>query len=199
MKSAQLFIDYQNLHLSAHDRFDPFGPIHRSVIHPVMFANCLEKVRNSLVYEAVHIDSIHVFRGQPSNEHEHVAAGRNKAQAAEWTRDRRVTIHSRALRYPRDWPTAPAREKGVDVALAIAFIRAAIETPADVLILASRDTDLLPALEAARTIDGAIVEVGGWEGDSRLRFSGPENKHRLWNTQLKDEHYRNCLDPRTYA
>jgi hypothetical protein len=42
---------------------------------------------------------------------------------------------------PYRWPNVPAREKGVDVMLAVYFVRAAIEKQADILILASRDTD----------------------------------------------------------
>ncbi len=58
-------------------------------------------------------------------------------------------MHNRPLRYPYRWPDVPAREKGVDVMLAIYFVGAAIEAHADTLIIASRDTDLLPAVEMA--------------------------------------------------
>ncbi|TXN29314.1 NYN domain-containing protein [Lacisediminihabitans profunda] len=200
MKTAHLFIDYQNLHLSAHDRFGTLGAaVHQSLIHPGLFATALEKRRNELVYEAVRIEKVHVFRGMPSNQNETVPASRNKAQKAEWTRDPRVVLYERPLRYPRAWPAEPAREKGVDVMLAITFIRAAMEKWADYLILASRDTDLLPALEIAHTIDGAHVEVAGWHGDSRLSFSGVKGGPRLWGTRLEEAEFKASKDPRRYA
>lgn len=194
MTTAHLFIDYQNLHLSAHECFASAMPIHHSLIHPGLFADQVEKVRNGLVHTQVKIERVHVFRGQPSTERELQAASRNKAQRAAWERDRRVSVASRTLRYPRDWPTTPSREKGVDVMLAVTLMRASIERWADVLILASRDTDLLPALEAAKDIDGSIVEVAGWRTLSRLRLPNA----RLWATGLEAEHYEACRDRRQY-
>lgn len=200
MKTAHLFIDYQNLHLSAHERFGAFGdPIHRSLIHPGRFADCLAAIRNERVHEPVKIAHVNVFRGQPSNEREARPAARNKAQTAEWTRDRRVTVHARPLRYPRDWPDEPSREKGVDVLLAISLVRAAIEHPGDVIILASRDTDLLPAIEMARHVDHAIVEVAGWLGDSRLRLKGANHGPSMWCTQLGRAEFDKCRDMRDYS
>lgn len=194
MATAHLFIDYQNLHPSAHECFGGGLPIHHSLIHPGLFADQVQQVRNSLVYSPVTIEKIHVYRGQPSSEREVTPAARNKAQAAEWERDRRVKIHTRTLRYPHDWPDAPSREKGVDVMLAVTLMRASIERWADVLILASRDTDLLPALEAARDIDGSIVEVAGWRPKSRLQIPGV----RMWATGLEADHFDQCVDPREY-
>jgi uncharacterized LabA/DUF88 family protein len=199
MKTAHLFIDYQNLHLSAHDRFGTLGgPVHRSLIHPGLFADVLQKRRNEQVYEAVQIERIHVFRGLPSNNNEPVPASRNKAQKAEWTRDPRVTMYERPLRYPRNWPADRAREKGVDVMLAITFIRAAMEKWSDYFILASRDTDLLPALEIAHQLDSAHVEVAGWHGDTRLAFSGVKGGPRLWGTRLDESDFNASQDPRQY-
>lgn len=194
MATAHLFIDYQNLHLSAHECFEHEMPIHHSLIHPGLFADEVQQVRNDLVHTPVTIEKIHVYRGQPSSEREVVPAGRNKAQAAAWEKDRRVKVHSRTLRYPHDWPDSPSREKGVDVMLAVTLVRASIEKWADVLILASRDTDLLPALEAARDIDGSIVEVAGWRSKSRLQIPHA----RLWATGLDREHYDRCRDTRPY-
>ena len=34
---------------------------------------------------------------------------------------------TRSLRYPRGWPTVPAQEKRTDVALAVDFVKLAIE------------------------------------------------------------------------
>lgn len=194
MATAHLFIDYQNLHLSAHECFEPDMPVHNSLIHPGLFADEVQRVRNGLVHTPVTIEKIHVYRGQPSSEREVQAAARNKAQRAAWERDRRVKVFSRSLRYPHDWPDTPSREKGVDVMLAVTLMRASIEHWADVLILASRDTDLLPALEAARDIDKSIVEVAGWRTMSRLQIPHV----RLWATGLDIAEYTACRDTRQY-
>lgn len=194
MATAHLFIDYQNLHLSAHECFENQMPIHHSLIHPGLFADEVQRIRNSLVFTPVTIEKIHVYRGQPSSEREVEAAARNKSQAASWEKDRRVKVHTRTLRYPRDWPDSPSREKGVDVMLAVTLVRASIEKWADVLILASRDTDLLPALETARDIDGSIVEVAGWRAKSRLQIP----RARMWATGLEIDDYERSRDTKQY-
>jgi hypothetical protein len=115
------------------------------------------------------IDQVFVFRGNPSAQHESEANRRNQRQSSEWTRDRRVSIQQRPLKYPQDWPDTKAREKGIDVMLAVSFVRAAILHLADVLILASRDTDLEPAIELANQVPNAPkIEVCNWVGSGRL-------------------------------
>ena len=65
--------------------------------------------------------------------------------------DRGAKVLTRTLRYPRDWPDDPAREKGVDAALAIDFVALALDRKYDVGVIFSTDTDLVPALEFVRT------------------------------------------------
>jgi uncharacterized LabA/DUF88 family protein len=95
---------------------------------------------------------------------------------------------------PYRWPNVPAREKGVDVMLAVYFVRAAIEKQADILILASRDTDLLPAVEMAIDLGKAKVETCMWENCSRLRLS----RYQLWCTYLSGSDYLASKDRRQY-
>ena len=54
---------------------------------------------------------------------------------------------TQGLRYQPPWPTDPAQEKGIDVALAIDFVRLAITGAYDVGVMMSTDTDLLPGTE----------------------------------------------------
>lgn len=96
-------------------------------------------------------------------------------------------MHTRPLRYPRTWPNNKAKEKGVDVMLAGEFVRAAIEGGVDVLVMASRDTDLVPALEMARDLGRVQIEVVTWQGCGRLRFPG--GSPSLWCTYLDGAHY----------
>ena len=89
----------------------------------------------------------------------------------------------------------PAREKGVDVVLAIHFVRAAIENRADTLILASRDTDLVPAVEMAVEFGKVQIETCMWENCSRLRLGGGQS---LWCTYLTGNDYLASKDRRQY-
>ena len=84
---------------------------------------------------------------------------------------------TRSLRYPRGWPTVPAQEKGIDVALAVDFVKLAIEGDYDVGVMLSTDNDLLPALEVVRGHDPVRIHVAvaAWSAPrhhQRLRLPG---------------------------
>jgi NYN domain len=191
---VQIFMDYQNVHLSVAEAFAPVGtPPSATTLHPGLFGDAVMNARMRSQRTGV-LTTVHVFRGQASSDREPTLASITKAQAANWCRDRRVTMHTRPLRYPHRWPDVPAREKGVDVMLAVHFVRAAIESQADTLILASRDTDLLPALEMAVEFGKAQVETCMWENCSRLRLP----KHQLWSTYLTGADYLASKDKRQY-
>ncbi|MUT18701.1 NYN domain-containing protein [Cutibacterium acnes] len=104
--------------------------------------------------------AIEVFRDLLSQKHNPDEYCRNLAQRSEWTRDRRVTVTYRPLKYYN--PTEPPREKGVDILAAFRIFQAAAYREADVLILASHDTDLEPAVEAAMKLGTCHVETAGW-------------------------------------
>ncbi|WP_163705511.1 NYN domain-containing protein [Mycolicibacter senuensis] len=192
---VDVFIDYQNLHLSAGEAFAPPGtPPHTYLIHPGRFVDVLMK-RRLLYGRGGVVQNIYVYRGQPGSAKEPTPASRNKAQTAEWSRDRRVKVSTRTLRYPRNWPTDKAKEKGVDVKLAIDFVRCALTSAADTLILVSRDTDLVPALEMANDLAKVQIEVAGWSNTSRLRL--PAGR-QLWCTTLSGAEYTSCKDPKQY-
>lgn len=189
-----MFIDYQNVHLSAHDQFARFSdPVHQSLIQPARFADVVLAARRARNFDDVDLTEIHVFRGQPSRRHEGDQHSRVQRQASQWTRDRRVKMHLRTLRYPRDWPTSRAQEKGVDVELAIEVVRAAITSTADVIIVATRDTDVLPALALVQTSTASTVELVNWHGQSELKLE-PQPRAIL----LKEAEYRRCRDPLSY-
>ena len=105
--------------------------------------------------------NVYVYRGQPSSEHDPKPYARNQAQKARWERDQRVTVQLRPLkyRYERDSSGQPLidadgkrvvkgkDEKGVDVLCALAVLREARKPDVDLVILASHDSDLEPAIE----------------------------------------------------
>ncbi len=76
-------------------------------------------------------------------------------------------MFTRSLRYPRNWPTQPAEEKGVDVELAVDLVFNAARQNFDVGVVVSTDTDLVPALQAVCNLNRAWgkprVEVMAWK------------------------------------
>ena len=103
----------------------------------------------------------------------------------------------RPLRYPPDWPTSKPQEKGIDVALAVDLVRLAAQGAYDVAVVFSRDTDLMPALEAVRDMRATRVhlEVATWKGANRLRFS---NTNLPWCHLLDETDYRQVQDATDY-
>jgi len=197
LSDLRLFIDYQNVHLSVSEAFAPPGtPPHKTLIHPARFADTLlaRRVQAGRGASDDQATAIHVYRGQPSPSRQPDAASANEAQAAEWTRDPRVKMHRRPLRYPRNWPQDKAKEKGVDVMLACDFVRAAIEQTGDTLIMASRDTDLVPALDMALQLGQANIEVATWTGCTRLRLPNAD----IWCTYLLGNDYVASKDSKKY-
>ena len=78
---------------------------------------------------------------------------------------------TQGLRYPPTWPTDPAQEKGIDVALAIDFVRLAITGAYDVGVMMSTDTDLLPALRFVYDHDLGLFTLQ-WQPGVSLRIAG---------------------------
>ncbi len=141
------------------------------------------------------LSQVRVYRGRPSPVQQPSAAAANDAQAAAWARDPLAHIVRRDLRYPANYPLAAAQEKGVDVALAVDFVRLACEGAYDAGVIVSRDTDLLPALETVTELGLARVEVAAWRKSSRLNFPG----QRLpWCHQLDAGDYVAVRDSTDY-
>lgn len=175
MTTVEIFIDYQNLHHSAHESFCAHGAdVRDCLIHPMRFTiELLKKRTASTGVKDLSLAAVNVYRGMPNPRKEPRLASAASKQHAAWGRyDQRVAVHTRALRYPSDWPDERAQEKGVDVLLAIHLTQAAIQKRADLLIVVSRDTDLLPAVELANQLRPGGVEVATWYGQSSLRSEG---------------------------
>ena len=180
MATAHLFIDYQNVHFTAWECFSAYGtPVWQSLVHPVKFAEQIRAARSAKGYDDIEFTKIHVFRGMPSRRNEPNQHARVQRQASNWTRDRRVMMNLRSLRYPRAWPDDAAQEKGVDVALAIGIVRASLEGHADVLVVATRDTDIVPALDLVQADGTSSLELATWAGQSQLVLSPKPNSVTL--------------------
>jgi hypothetical protein len=117
-----------------------------------------------------------VYRGEPSPEHDPRGYSRNQAQKAHWERDPRVQVTLRPLKYEYARNAAgrhasdangqkivqAVREKGVDVLCALATVREAQTPDVDLVILASSDSDLAPALDEALRPGTAKIETFCW-------------------------------------
>lgn len=204
--SARVVIDYQNIHLTAHGLFAPDGVMkHETLVHPPYFANQWLLVRNHvLASRAVasgeepvtyELQSVGVYRGLPSNRENPNSYRRNLSQQSEWTRDPRVQVVHRTLRY--NWVDGwkVPQEKGIDVLVALDLVRSADRHDADVVVLASHDTDMEPALEAAMQNDDVRVETVGWDRCRVLRVPSK----RIWHTKLRAPHFVSSRDRKDYT
>lgn len=193
-------IDYQNIHLTAHDLFAPSGtPPEDCLIDPLKFAEQVLTVRSTRQQDerqkTADLAAVRVFRGQPSNRHQSFVYGISQRQRSEWTRDRRVEVTYRPLKYPPNWPNKPAQEKGIDVLVALTVVKLASSPAFDVVIMASHDTDLEPALEMAVADGHCKIETAGWKDARILRLPG---NRRLWHTALDGAAMVQTRDRRNY-
>lgn len=156
-----------------------------------------------------------MYRGLPSAEHDPKPYAWNLAQKTEWERDGRVSVALRPLKYryartadggkatdANGQPVVLQRqEKGVDVLCALALIREARYPNVDVVILASQDTDLEPALDEAIQLGTVKVETASWF--DKLDFRGskeirPTRPARIWNTRLDAQAFVGAQDRKQY-
>jgi uncharacterized LabA/DUF88 family protein len=158
-----LFLDYQNVHLTGRDVFASGTAANKCLPDPARLADVIAAKRARPSVASV----IKVYRGLPSPVHDPVKYAFNQAQAADWTRDRRVEVNHRPLRY---YSSGQAREKGIDVAVAVDLVHMAMRNQFDALVLFSADSDLLPAIELIRSAGWTHTEVAAWRGGPRLRL-----------------------------
>jgi hypothetical protein len=191
-----VFIDWMNVYKQARKAFGLEGePGVRGQISPLSVANVLtagnkRRSDGQLVRVEVH-------RGQPlpnSDEVGHTA----------------VTLHSQSWRFENPKLVVPqlrplrqeigeqAREKGVDVALAVHAMEYAVLGRADVVIIFSHDTDLLPVVEAIQRIKGdRYVETASWRTDDYKKRIPPRG--RVVNHSLRGELFEMVEDKTNYG
>jgi uncharacterized LabA/DUF88 family protein len=220
---AVVVMDYQNVHLTGHDLFAASRglPRHASLIDPLLFANELLRTRNlaqKAGFDHAVLSRVLVYRGLPSADHDRMQYARSLAQRAHWERDDRVHVVHRALKYEyerdeegnilvgpdgRRVTKGRPREKGVDVLCALALVREAADGEVDLVILASRDSDLRPALDEALRLGSAKIETTTWHDPEHPGWCRPlrpdDEKRRLWNTKLGETQFQRCLDRIDYT
>jgi uncharacterized LabA/DUF88 family protein len=189
-----VFMDYQNVHGWARRQFYPHGadPA-QGHVDPLRVAQylCQRRSRESVLKQ------VRVYRGRPNPERQPGAARANDRQTSVWQRSALVKVIRRNLRYPPDYPASPAEEKGIDVAIAVDLIHAALmDKDMDAAILFSSDTDLLPALELIDRLKCTHIEVAAWAKGNRLRFDGTQLP---WCHSVDEPAYRTLEDHTDYT
>lgn len=169
-----VLIDYENI------RFTPrhaFGT-DKVDFSPLLFSELIVARRKMPSF----LLRTHVYRGMPDPNFDGERSSRDMSRINKWTADHRVVAITRPLQYVWRNGTRTRFEKGIDVSLAIDLIRHAhSDVDADVVV-ASRDSDLNPALEAFVEADRMRrrIEVVSAHGLERLR---------LWNSNKPWCHY----------
>lgn len=191
MATARVFIDYQNVHHTAHEKFGKYGePIYQSLIHPGQFANqAAIALRSVIPDDVVTVTEVNVYRGTPNPRKEPTLNSHVTKQQNTWKRDPRVVMNSRPIRYPHDWPGTPAQEKGIDVLLALGVVRAALEAEDEWIIIATRDTDIIPAVEMAAAEHPGKIAVACWDGSGKLNVDCD-----VVHLRLREHAFRACVD-----
>lgn len=218
LKTA-VIIDYQNVHLVGHDAFPSTRHLerHTSLIDPLLFANELVLQRNASMqpgYAKATLHDVWVYRGLPSSEYDPADNARSLAQQHHWERDRRVHVTLRPLRYrlERDATGRPTRdvngnvtitekrEKGVDVLCALAAVREAARAEIDLVILASHDSDLEPAIDEARELSTTKIETFRWNSpdDFVYQLRSGDRARSIWCTKLDERSFRASWDTTPY-
>jgi len=219
---AAIVVDYQNVHLVGHNAFESSRVLrpHETLLDPLLFAQQLLRSRNAAQRTgepAAVLQRVLVYRGIPAAEHDPKGYSRNLSQQSHWERDDRVSVFLRPLKYEyqrdatgrhatdlngRKIVIGPPREKGVDVLCALAAVREAQEPDVDVVILASSDSDLAPAIDEVRRLGTAKIETFTWWDTERkrgFRIHPTDRSKQIWCTRLDVQAFIACRDRHSYA
>ena len=153
-----LFIDGQNAYRRARALFFPGSQLGRDGQFSPMDLGSLIAGRGGPNGAPSTLSHVRIYSDEPDARRDPRTYAAHRRQAHRWASDG-ATVITRSLRYPRGWPAIPAQEKGVDVALAVDFVKLDIEGEYDVGVMMSTDNDLLPALEVVRNHDPGRIHV----------------------------------------
>ena len=140
-----LFIDAQNTYRRARERFFPDPqPGVDGQFDPVKLGQLIAS-RGSPGGRSCSLSDVRVYSGRPDPNRDGRGHAAHMRKSNRWRTDG-ATVVTEVLRYPPAWTGQSTQEKGIDVALAIDFVRLAITGAYDVGVMMSTDTDLVPAL-----------------------------------------------------
>jgi hypothetical protein len=161
---VSVLLDWQNIYSCAREAFgfeDAPGGVGN--VHPMKLAVHLASGTDAATGRPRQLQDVRIYRGRPDGAKLRDWYRAWQSQTAAWKKagGDRLFERYRDLR-ERDGVWV---EKGVDVSLAIELITLAYLEGADRVVVVSSDTDLVPALELARSIRGDnFAEVAGWDG-----------------------------------
>ncbi|WP_226344107.1 NYN domain-containing protein [Agilicoccus flavus] len=227
MLRTTFVLDYQNVHLTARDVFCPSQDAHHALIHPIRFAQAALRARNAGQrpgFEPATLGRVLTYRGLSHVDHDSEQNARCQAQAQEWQRaGAHVVLRDLKYDLQRDTSGSPVRtvngktipigrgrEKGIDVLCALACVREARADDVELVVLASRDSDLVPVLDEVFDMRGsdpsvAKIETVTWHlrvpggrprGGGSLRPGAPR---RIWNTNLDRTVFTASRDLKAYT
>jgi uncharacterized LabA/DUF88 family protein len=174
-----VFIDWQNAYKTAREAFgwldypNEHGNFSPYALARLFAAGNGRGARGELV-------RVNIHRGLPSQKFDQHGYAANRRQAAAWMKEAPeiVVPRLRPLRYSRD---GLAREKGIDVELAIQAVEFVLSDACDVAIIFSHDSDLVPVVDALVRLKGrACIETASWKSarfNQRIRTHPPVFHH----------------------
>lgn len=209
---ACVVMDYQNMHLVGHDSYASADhlALHETLLDPLLFGERVIAARNAAQgpgHRRAILDRVLVYRGLPVSEYDPVNNARSQRQKVQWERSGRVKVHYRPLRYEleRGADRQPIRdvngnvkiletkEKGIDVLCALAVVRESQRRDVDVVILASHDTDLIPALDEGIDLNQSKVETVRWQPNEQDRYTNTlrptKPRRQIWTTRLSEQDF----------
>jgi len=188
MKRVTVFIDAQNAYKSARELFFArTDPSPCGQFDPLKLGELIcKKKPPSCGRETRRLHQVRIYTGRPESSKDPKTYGAHMRQSAVWE-NKGAIVKARTLRYPFDWPTRSAEEKGIDVALAIDFVTLAVDGEYDIGVIVSTDTDLRPALEYVMDKNLASVEAVAWYTSFRRGLSLSDRQ--LWCHRLTKSDY----------
>jgi uncharacterized LabA/DUF88 family protein len=151
-----VFIDYQNMYRSAREAFGWQSEAgHFGSFRPYALGRQLVRDQSRMLTE------VRIYTGVHTPHRNAAQHGQMQRRMLAWVAaaPEKVQVFPRSLRYDAN---GKAREKGVDVELAIDIVSLASDDAFGVLAVASADTDLVPAIQfvADRFPDKEVMTVG---------------------------------------
>ena len=200
-KKIVVFVDESNVYKDARRCFfNNEGPGSNGRIKPMRYGMLLADLQPLGTSEERELKEVRAYGGIPNRHKDPQTYSAHRRQMAEWER-REVKPIMRPLRYPPDWPTSPAEQKGVDVQLALDVVVMGLKKEYDIAIIASTDTDLRPAIEGCHELGIASeceIEVAAWRHQSYRKRIEVRGVH-VWCHFLDRDDYDTCHDPKNYG
>jgi uncharacterized LabA/DUF88 family protein len=196
-----VFIDDSNVYRDARRCF--FSDEHPSSygrIRPYRYAMLLVERQPLGTTADRQLKDVFVYGGTPNRHKDPETYAAHRRMVAAWNKAGAKPI-MRPLRYPHDWPDSPAQQKGVDVKLALDLLVMGLREDYDVAIVASTDTDLIPALEACQKLgvtDERTLEIAAWRKRGFAKKITVPGLH-LWCHFLDEDAYNTVRDGRDYT